>query len=87
MEMDIWIKNEDLLVESQIKRISDEFIDQLVAYRKKKKMTQQDIADRSGMKRENISRIENKKNIPTLDVLFKYAHCLGMEIDISLVEK
>lgn len=85
--MDVWIKDKDLLIEGQIKRISDDFIDQLVAYRKKKKLTQQDIADRSGMKRENISRIENKKNIPTLDVLFKYAYCLDMEIHISLVGK
>lgn len=85
--MDLWIKDKDLLMESQLKRMSDDFIDQLVACRKKKKFTQQDIADRSGMKRENISRIENKKNIPTLEVLFKYAYCLDLKIDLSLVGK
>lgn len=85
--MDLWVKEKDLLIERQLKSASDDFIDQLVACRKEKKLTQQDIADRSGMRRENISRIENKKNIPTLDVLFKYAYCMDMEIDLSLIKK
>ena len=84
--MDYWIKDKDILLEGQIRKISDEFVDELILCRKSKKLTQQDIADRSGMKRENISRIENKKNTPTIDVLYKYAECLGMKMQIRLVD-
>ena len=51
----------DILIEKDSKRITDDIVDQLVAYRKKLKLTQQDIADATGMKRANIARIELKK--------------------------
>lgn len=41
----------DILIEKDSKRITDDIVDQLVAYRKKLKLTQQDIADATGMKR------------------------------------
>ena len=60
----------------------DDIVDQLVAYRKKLKLTQQDIADATGMKRANIARIELKKNEAALDSLVRYAR--SMELDLSV---
>ena len=63
-KMDYIVSTEagDLLIEKDSKRITDDIVDQLIAYRKQLKLTQQDIADATGMKRANIARIELKKN-------------------------
>ena len=67
--------------------ITDTVVDILVELRKQKHMTQQDIADATGMQRANVARIEGKRYTPTIDVLMRYAKCLGMEIKVSLKEK
>ena len=74
----------DLIIETAALTQSSCLIDQLVAIRKEKKLTQQDIADASGMCRANIARIERKKYAPTLDVLMRYANCLGYDVKLSL---
>ena len=66
---------------------SDEVIDELIAYRKKHKLTQQDIADKSGIMRPNVARLEAKKAEPSMDILSRYAQSMGMDIKISLVKK
>lgn len=75
-------ENGDILIEKESKRITDDIVDQLIAYRKKLKLTQQDIADATGMKRANIARIELKKNETSLDSLVRYAR--SMELDLSV---
>ena len=75
-------ENCDVLIEKDSKRITDDIVDQLVAYRKKLKLTQQDIADATGIKRANIARLELKKNEASLDSLVRYAR--SMELDLSL---
>ncbi len=66
---------------------SDEVIKELISYRKKHKLTQQDIAERSGIMRPNIARLESMKAEPSMDVLSRYAGSMGMDIKISLVKK
>lgn len=66
---------------------SDEVIKELIEYRKKHKLTQQDIAERSGIMRPNIARLESMKAEPSMDVLSRYAGSMGMDIKISLVKK
>ena len=75
----------DILIEKDSKRITDDIVDQLVAYRKKLKLTQQDIADATGMKRANIARIELKKNEATLDSLVRYARSMELDLSVELV--
>ena len=75
-------ENCDVLIEKDSKRITDDIVDQLIAYRKKLKLTQQDIADATGIKRANIARLELKKNEASLDSLVRYAR--SMELDLSL---
>ena len=75
----------DILIEKDSKRIMDDIVDQLVAYRKKLKLTQQDIADATGMKRANIARIELKKNEAALDSLVRYARSMELDLSVELV--
>ena len=75
----------DILIEKDSKRITDNIVDQLIAYRKQLKLTQQDIADASGIKRANIARLELKKNEASLDSLVRYAKSMGLDLLIELV--
>ena len=75
----------DILIENDSKRITDDIVDQLIAYRKQLKLTQQDIADATGIKRANIARLELKKNEASLDSLVRYAKSMRLEIAIELV--
>lgn len=74
-------------IEKVQSHISDSLVEQLIALRKEQHMTQQDIADATGMQRANVARIEGRRYTPTLDVLMRYAKCLGMEIEITLKKK
>lgn len=49
-------------------------------------MSQQDIAEATGMAAPNIARLESCKRIPTMQVLAKYADAVGMEINIEVVQ-
>ena len=50
-------------------------------------LTQQEVADVSGVKRPNIARLESGKHSPTIDMLQRIAQSMGMEIEIHLFEK
>ena len=77
----------DILIENDSKRITDDIVDQLIAYRKQLKLTQQDIADATGIKRANIARLELKKNEASLDSLVRYAKSMKLELTIELVKR
>ena len=47
-------------------------------------LTQQDIADRTGMKTPNVTRVESCKFTPTLDVLERYAMAVGKKLSFKL---
>ncbi|ATC37703.1 XRE family transcriptional regulator [Elizabethkingia anophelis] len=51
--------------------------------RKSKKMTQQELADKIGKKREYISQLEQGKTDIQLSNFIKIVHALGLEITIS----
>lgn len=85
--MDYTKKAAGIELEIEVKKVNAHIVDRLIDYRKKLHMTQQDIADLSGMKRTNISRIENKKHAVTLESLVKYAACLNLELQLILREQ
>ena len=78
-------ENGDILIEKDSKQITDNIVDQLIAYRKQLKLTQQDIADATGIKRANIARLELKKNEASLDSLVRYANSMKLDLSIELV--
>ena len=86
--MDYLVKteNEEMIIERNSKNMTDDIVDQLIAYRKKLKMTQQDIADATGIKRANVTRIELKKNEASLDSLVRIAGSMGLKLNLTLEE-
>ena len=50
-------------------------------------LSQQNIAEATGMAAPNIARLESCKRIPTMQVLAKYADAVGMEINIEVEVK
>ena len=85
--MDYIVKSEGINFEIEVKKVSDNIVDRLVSYRRQLHMTQQDVADATGIQRANIARIEGKKHAVTLESLVKYANCLNMELCLELREK
>ncbi len=75
----------ELTIEQESKRMNDEIIDRLIAYRKKLNMTQQDVADATGIQRANIARMESKKSMSSVENLRKYARSLGIELRFEMV--
>lgn len=63
-----------------------EIVNELVEERKRQHMTQQDIANITGVQASNIARFETAKTIPTLGMLQKYAAALGKRIDLLIVD-
>ena len=80
------IGNEQVFVERASKHITDDIVDQLITRRKELKMTQQDVANATGIQRANVARIELKKNEASLDSLVRIANSVGMKLSIKLEE-
>lgn len=57
-----------------------ELIAQLVSSRKRKNMTQDELAIRSGVKQQVISRLERHQVFPNLSTLAKLANALDLKI-------
>ena len=65
---------------------SSKVIEDLVEERRRQGLTQQDLADMTGILAPNLARLESGKRDPTLVVLQKYASALGMHIEIKLCD-
>lgn len=74
-------------VEQDTKAFADYIVEVLITERKRQGLTQQQIAEITGMKAPNITRIESRKFTPTLDVLVRYAKAVGKELHFELVDK
>lgn len=87
--MDFTVREEDfeVLVERQKERVKNQILTSYINLRKERGITQQEIADRTGIKRTNVARIESGRNAPTIEVLVKLATALDMELEIRLVER
>jgi len=83
--MDFTVREEDfeVLVERQKERVKNQILTSYIKLRKEKGITQQEIADRTGIKRTNVARIESGRNAPTIEVLVKLAAALDMELEIG----
>jgi len=77
-------QGENIIISVEPHQETSMIVDQLIKLRKDVGMTQQNIADMTGMARANIARVESKKNIASLDVLMRYAACLGYDVSLVL---
>lgn len=78
---------EEVLIESQQIGVRNEVIQQYRKCRKDKKMTQTELARRTGISQPNINRFESGKYNPSLEMMVRIALALDMELDIRLREK
>ena len=80
------VEDENLLLEIQNRVFAKGIVSELVAERKRLGLTQQDIADKTGMKAPNVTRVESCKFTPSLDVLERYALAVGKKLRFELVD-
>lgn len=75
------------LIEAEKRTIKEKLLAEYISLRKAKNISQEDIAALTGIARPNVSRIENGKYDPTLEILTKLAFALNMKLEIRFVEK
>lgn len=87
--MDFYVENDNasLLVERAKNNTKEKIIDQYIAIRRQRGLSQEKVAEITGIARTNIVRIESKANVPTIEVLIKLAMALDMDLEIKFVEK
>lgn len=86
--MDYCVNDEfQTLVEMQKERVKNDILESYIAIRKNRGITQQQIADYTGMQRTNVVRIESGRYLPTIEVLIKLAAALDMDLEVKLVER
>lgn len=62
-------------------------IDELIALRKAKGLTQRDLAKAANLTQPAIARLESKAAIPQLDTLLKVAAALNYELELVPVAR
>ena len=80
----ILLEDPATLLEYEKLRPRYEAIALLLKARKEQNITQEELAQRIGTQKSNISRFENGSCNPSLDFLAKVAHGLGKELHIEL---
>lgn len=88
--MDYHVEEKDeyfILIENEKSRVKEQILNAFISMRKLKGITQQEVAERTGIKRTNIARIESGRYVPTIEVLVKLANALDMELEIRLKDK
>ena len=76
-----------LYIEEEQNSVRSNIIDQYVKRRKELELTQGELAQRTGMARENITRFESGRYNPSLEIMVIIAAALEMELKIDLVER
>ena len=71
--------------EYEAQRPEYEAIRAVIAARLACNMTQKELADKTGIRQSNISRIENGSASPTIDTLARIAAGLGKQLKIDFV--
>lgn len=73
-------------IHKNTQEVSSQIIKELVEERHRLGMTQQDIADITGILPSNIARFESGGRVPTLVVLQKYASAVGKHIELNICD-
>lgn len=71
-------------IHEKVLHSSADIIGQLVEERHRQKLTQQEIADITGILPSNLARFESGTRVPTWIVLEKYAAALGKHIEVRI---
>ena len=63
------------------------FANNIKYYREKKKLTQQDLADITGLNRVYICDVESAKRNITIDIMEKLSNGLGIKLEKLFIKK
>lgn len=83
--LDQQLKDPEFAVEYEAQRPEYEAIRALIAARLESNMTQKELAEKTGIRQSNISRIENGSASPTVDTLARIAAGMGKQLRIEFV--
>ena len=75
------------VIQRRTQESSSQIIKELVEERHRQRLTQQEVADMTGILPSNLARFESGTRIPTLVVLEKYAAALGKRIELRLSDE
>lgn len=78
------LKNPEVLKEIENLRPEYELISQIIQFRIEQNITQQQLAEKTGIKQSNISRLESGQYNPSIGFLKKIAKGLGKKLHITL---
>ena len=73
--------------EKLIMDLQDKFIDEFIALRKNKNISQQKLAEEMGTIREKIARIESKMHSPTIESLINILAPIGYTVKIVPIDE
>ena len=79
------MENPAFAAEYEAQRPEYEAIRAVIAARLACNMTQKELAEKTGIRQSNISRIENGSASPTIDTLARIAAGLGKQLKIDFV--
>lgn len=79
------LQNEEVMAEYERLEPEYQVVRAIVAARQEQHITQQELADRTGIDRSDISKLENGSANPSLRTLKRLADGLGMQLQINFV--
>ena len=77
------LENPEFADEWERQRPEREYVKAIIVARMEKDMTQQELADKTGIRQSNISRIENGNCSPTVATLQQIADGVGKTLHIE----
>lgn len=85
--LDILMNNPEFREEYEKMQPEFDVTKALIESRIEQNMTQKELAERTGIRQSNISRIENGVSSPNISTLQKLAEGLGMSLQIKFVPR
>lgn len=79
------LESPEFAAEYEAMRPEYEAIRALIAARIESNMTQKELAEKTGIRQSNISRIENGSSSPTVDTLARMAAGMGKQLRIEFI--
>jgi len=77
------LENPEFAAEWERQRPEREYIKAIIAARMEKNLTQKELAEKTGIRQSNISRIENGNCSPTIATLQQIADGMGKKLHIE----
>lgn len=81
------LKDDEVRAEYENLKTEYDVVKTILEARKKMKLTQQQLADKTGINRADISKLENGNTNPTIALLQRLADGLDMQLKLEFIPK